>query len=442
MIRCAIYLRVSSDKQVREGDSIPAQRDALLKYIDAHEDMYFAGEYLDDGVSGTKSDRDELNRLLDDVRAGKIDRILVTKLDRLYRSIKHYLNMMDVLDAHNVSWTAIWESYDTSTPQGRLIVNSMMSFAEYEADLTGQRVRQVFRHKVNQGEVITGSVPPGYRIEQKHLVPSDTAPSVRTAFETFSRTGSINMTMRLCADLPGLPRTKPPFKHMLTNPIYTGRYRDNPNYCEPIIDCALFNDVQKQLRMNVKVSQRHTYVFSGLIRCAECGRAMGGNARIKRGKTILQYRCAGHFNHRPALCDNPKVMYESVLERYMLEQLRPSIEGIVLKYEIGQEQETNRTQRVRSIEKKLSRLKDLYINGLLTLDEYKADRERLQAELDAIPEPQPETDVNALRSLLETDVEKLYQTFTGAERRRFWRGIVDSIRFGADRSIDIVWRTK
>ena len=106
MIKAALYLRVSSDKQAKEGDSIPAQRDALRKY--ANEKAYIiCGEYVDDGVSGTKADRDELTRLLDDVKSGKVDLILVTKLDRLYRSIKHYLNMMEILDAHNVGWTAI-----------------------------------------------------------------------------------------------------------------------------------------------------------------------------------------------------------------------------------------------------------------------------------------------------------------------------------------------
>ena len=157
MKRAALYMRVSSTKQVKEGDSISAQRDALTKY--AKEKGYsVAGEYLDDGVSGTRADRDELSRLLEDVKAGKIDIILCTKLDRLYRNIKHYLNMMEVLDSHNVGWLAIWEPvYDTTTPQGRLIVNQMMSIAQFEAENTGQRIRQVQAYKLSQKEVISGA---------------------------------------------------------------------------------------------------------------------------------------------------------------------------------------------------------------------------------------------------------------------------------------------
>ena len=125
MKRVAIYMRVSSFKQVQEGDSIAAQRSALTAYIAGRPDLVLAGEYLDDGVSGTKySQRDELQRLLDDVRDGNIDLIIFTKLDRWFRSVRHYTATQEVLDKYNVQWTAIWEPiYDTTTPQGRLIVN-------------------------------------------------------------------------------------------------------------------------------------------------------------------------------------------------------------------------------------------------------------------------------------------------------------------------------
>ena len=132
MKKTAIYIRVSSDRQVQEGDSIAAQRDALIKYVNDRPDLVLAGEYLDDGVSGQKDKRDELQRLLDDVRQNRIDLIIFTKLDRWFRSVRHYTATQEVLDRHSVTWTAIWESiYDTTTPQGRLIVNQMMSIAQF-----------------------------------------------------------------------------------------------------------------------------------------------------------------------------------------------------------------------------------------------------------------------------------------------------------------------
>ena len=433
MIRAAAYLRVSTSIQATEGDSIPAQRDAICKYISDHG-MVCVGEYLDDGISGTRSDRDELQRLLDDVQAGNVDIIIITKLDRLYRSIRHYLNMMDVLDRHGVGWRAIWEQYDTTTPQGRLIVNQMMAFAQFEAENTGQRIRQVQAYKVSQGEVVSGSTPAGYRIQDKRLTPSEAAGSVLTAFRTYSRTGSLNATMRACSGLSGLPRSKPAFKRMLMNETYIGHKRTNDHFCEPIIPEALFEDVQRQLRMNVKKSQRHTYIFSGLIRCAECGCTLGGQTRIKRGKQIRLYRCPKHFNHKPAQCRNTKIITESVLEEQMMAQLRPMIENVVLEFERKAARKVDHTDQIRILTRKIDRLKDLYVNDLIDIETYKKDKADYEQQLTELSRPAPIRDVSALKDLLGTDIEDIYWSFSPANKRRFWRGIVKEIRWSADRS--------
>ena len=142
-MRVALYARVSTDQQVRDGDSIQAQLSALKSYCEKNG-YEIAGIYTDDGISGTLlNERDELQRMLDDVRSGKIDLLIFTKLDRYFRNLKHYLNTQEVLDKYNVPWIAIWENYETRTPQGRLMVNQMLSFAQFEAEQTGQRINQV-----------------------------------------------------------------------------------------------------------------------------------------------------------------------------------------------------------------------------------------------------------------------------------------------------------
>ena len=126
MVRVGIYCRVSTDQQVRDGDSIQAQLSALRIYAKEH-DYEIAGEYVDDGISGTLlAERDELQKLLDDVKQKKVDLILFTRLDRWFRSIRHYLNTQEVLDKYNVPWRAIWESFETQTPQGRFMVNQTL----------------------------------------------------------------------------------------------------------------------------------------------------------------------------------------------------------------------------------------------------------------------------------------------------------------------------
>lgn len=441
MIRTAIYIRVSSDIQAKEGDSIPAQRDALRKYIDDHEKMLFVGEYLDDGVSGTKSDRDELQRLLSDVKEGSIDLILVTKLDRLYRNIRHYLNLQDTLDKCNCNWLAIWEPiYDTTTPQGRLIINQMMSIAQFEAENTGQRIRQVQKYKVQQGEVISGTTPPGLKIVDKHLVHDENAYAVKEMFDYYMRTGNLADTARYIQQFGCFPTSKTAIKWLLQNTKYAGFFRDNPHFCEPIIDRNTFDTVQRFLSMNVKVSQKQTYVFSGLLICAECGRKMASGlyTDCRNGHKIRRYRCAKRYNTAGRLCDNAKQLYEHKLEEYLLEHIKPLVKDVVMDAKIKAKPIRDNKRRIASIDRKLNRLKDLYVNDLITLDEYKIDKERLEADKAALSlEKAP--DIDHLEYLLSMDIETLYKGFNDAEKRLFWRTVIKEIRFDKQRNIDIIF---
>lgn len=444
MKRTAIYLRVSSITQVQEGDSIPAQRTALRKYIDDHDDLIFSGEYLDDGVSGTRSDRDELKRLLCDVEDGKIDLILATKLDRIYRSIRHYLNFQDTLDKHGVNWLAIWEPiYDTSTPQGRLIINQMMSIAQFEAENTGQRIRQVQAYKVSQGEVISGSTPPGYSIANKHLVPNEDADAVRDVFRHYSMTGNLHETMRYAAQFGVFPSTSAAFKNILSNPIYIGVKRDNVSFCEKIIDDPLFEDVQRKLHLNVKVSQKRTYIFSGLIRCAECGNVMAGLQQhlSSRNKTdINSYRCAKRYSSGGIRrCTNTKVLREYILERYLLENIRPMIKDVIMEYEIKEKPVKDNQKQIDKLNRKLTRLKELYLAEGIALEEYKHDKEEITSQIASLTAKiaPKRLDIDKLRDFLATDIETLYGDFNADEKRFFWRSIIQEITFSSDRTIKV-----
>lgn len=444
MMKTAIYVRVSSNKQAEEGDSIPAQTEALTKYIDERPDLVLAGTYIDDGVSGTKEDRDELQRMLADVRDGKIDKILVTKLDRLYRSIRHYLNLQDTLDKYHVDWLAIWEPiYDTSTPQGRLIINQMMSIAQFEAENTGQRIRQVFDYKAAKGEVLSGSAPCGYDIINKRLVPNETAAAVREAFELYSLTGNLNETVAMMQG-KGLPQAKNSMKNILTNTKYIGLFRGNKNYCPAIVSVELFEDVQRKLKMNVKISQKHTYIFSGLLKCGECGRSLAANNRRRNRNgyvsELRQYRCPAHFasTHH---CDNPKVISEHALEVQLIGMIREKLEGIKLQYTIKQKQSRNTDAQKKKIERKIDRLKELYINDLISIDEYKKDKETLTQELARLTAAEaPRTkDTAYIDKLLHSDIESLYWAFTAQEKRYFWRSLIRQISIDKNRHFKYEW---
>ena len=434
MIKTAIYMRVSTDQQAQEGDSIPAQRTALRRYIDEHDEMTFAGEYCDDGISGTKADRDELQRLLSDVQGKKLDLILVTKLDRLYRSIRHYLNMMEILDRNGVGWLAIYEPmYDTTTPQGRLIVNQMMSIAQFEAENTSQRIKSVFEYKISQGEVVSGHQPFGYSIVNKHLVPNDDAETVRKLFDHYARYGVLGKTHRYAADL-GYFALMPNLKALLQNTKYVGMFRGNEHYCPPIVSKDTFDLVQANLARNIKYNTRHIYIFSGLVKCPVCGSVMTGvriynYKKTKAGKVLSRnengYICsnaAKRFNGEK--CKALGKYAEKRIEKFIIENM----DDIVLEYELEQEPKKDNSKQIRSVNAKLDRLKELYLNGLISLDEYKADKERFEAQLADLAQPdQGKTDLEALKQMLGTTFKSFYATMTPDEKQFLWRSIIKTI---------------
>ena len=445
MQRIGIYMRVSTVGQAQEGDSLAAQRDALIAYINAHPDMVLAGEYQDDGISGQKwAQRDELQRLLADVESGKLDMILCTKMDRLHRSLKNFLTMQEILDKHGVTWLAIWEPmYDTSTPAGQLIINQMMSFAQFEAQNTGARIRQVMAYKVSQGQVISGNAIVGYRIEDKRLVPDENVPSVQEAFRIYSECGNIAKTISLTKDLPGLPRYTDGFKAMLQNRKYIGEYRGNPSYCPPIIDRDLFEDVQRKLAMNIKQNQKRTYIFPGLLRCSVCGRNLSVvmNLQHKKGGDVyyFYYRCPLHYMP-PKTCPNKATIRETVLEDYLLSHLKEAIKGYVFECQQAAAPIRDSQKRIADLRRKIDRLKDLYVNELIGLDEYKTDKERYLAEIKSLTasgaEPQP-VDTSRLESLLSTDIASYYQGLDLEEKRYFWRSVIKEVVMSPDKEFTI-----
>lgn len=450
LLRVAIYIRVSTDRQVKEGDSMRDQLSTGQKYIDTHENMILVDTYIDDGISGQKLKRDDFQRLLDDVRAGKIDLVIFTRLDRWFRNLRHYLNTQDILDKHGVSWTAIEQPYfDTSTPHGRAFVNNSMIWAELEAQNDSDRILGVFDDKVDNGEVLSGSTPLGYSIKDKHLTPDDDAPTAVAIFQFYRRNGNLSETLRHMESEFGLVRSAASLKNMLTNTKYIGVFRDNKEYCPAIIDRELFEDVQRLLKINIKDGKKHDYIFGGLVVCDDCDHVMSGcqhrcsgRTRADGTRTIYKYSCyrcrQGVNLHR---CPNRKIVMESTLEAMMLDRIRPELEKYIAEYEVANLPAIRTDAKRRSVENKLQKLKDLFLNDLITMNEFKLDREKLLLQLEKInaEDSRPVKDLSYLRDFLKMDFESLYDSFSIPEKRELWRSIVKEIRVDHEKNIHIIF---
>lgn len=437
MIKVGIYARVSTDIQVKEGDSIPAQLSALRQYAEKHG-YEIVKEFVDDGVSGRLLDeRDELQNLLDYVKRGKIDKIIFTRLDRWFRNIRHYLNTQEVLDDHNVTWTAIWESYTTETASGRLMINQMLSFAQFESENTSVRINHVFDYKKTKREALSGKVPYGYKIVDKHyVIDPEKGEIAKMVFDSYIETGNICKTIRLFQGY-GLPKTQRAFKMMLQNRKYIGEAHGDPEYLPALIDKQTFETVQRMLKMNIKKSQVRHYIFTGLVWCSDCGKRMTGTSDAYKERRYKTYRCMFHYRPVPE-CGNSKSLNEKRLEKYLVENLKDLAFADIS--EKDQKKAVDYEMQIALTEKKISRLKELYVNELINLDEYKHDLAEYKAQIEDFRQRMRKYDggdKTALKTLIGSNLADWYWTLTEDERRQLWRGVIKKIWFGSDRKLRI-----
>ncbi len=202
-VRCAIYTRVSTDAGLdQEFNSLNAQYDASEAYIrsQAHAGWtLIKTRYDDGGFSGGSTDRPALQKLLDDIRARKINVIVVYKVDRLTRSLADFAQLVELFDAHGVSFVSVTQQFNTTTSMGRLTLNVLLSFAQFEREVTAERIRDKIAASKRKGLWVGGMIPLGYSLNDgKLFIHQDEAKTVRLIFERYLELGSVN---RLVADL-------------------------------------------------------------------------------------------------------------------------------------------------------------------------------------------------------------------------------------------------
>jgi site-specific DNA recombinase len=199
--RCAVYTRKSTEHNLDlEFNSLDAQREACEAYIksQAHEGWrLLAGQYNDGGASGASLERPALQTLLSDIRAGRIDIVVVYKVDRLTRSLADFAKLVELFDQHAVSFVSITQSFNTTSSMGRLTLNVLLSFAQFEREVIGERVRDKIAASKRKGIWVGGPVPLGYRVaDKKVVVIPEEAATVRILFTRYLELGSIGALIK------------------------------------------------------------------------------------------------------------------------------------------------------------------------------------------------------------------------------------------------------
>jgi site-specific DNA recombinase len=289
MLRCAIYTRVSTEHGLeQEFNSLHAQREAAEAYVksQAHEGWKLVRDHYDDGgFSGGSMERPALQKLLTDIQERRIDIVVVYKVDRLTRSLTDFARLVELFDKHGVSFVSVTQSFNTTSSMGRLTLNMLLSFAQFEREVTGERIRDKIAASKKKGIWVGGVVPLGYELkDRKLLIDEAEAKIVRLVFERYLALGSLPALQRELREQGiltrkrllssgtvrgGVPLTNGPLVHLLRNRMYCGEinHRDKsyPGEHRPIIDQDLFDQVQAKLSENRRGSQSRRQPSDALL---------------------------------------------------------------------------------------------------------------------------------------------------------------------------------
>lgn len=336
-MKTAIYIRVSTEEQANEGYSIPAQKRRLKSFCIA-QDWDIADFYVDEGISAKNMDRPELKRMINDIEAGKIECVLVYRLDRLTRSVFDLYKLLDIFDRHNCKFKSATEIFDTTTSMGRMFITIVAAMAQWERENLGERVSLGFAEKARQGKYPLNFRPFGYNLdlkESKLSIRSDEAKIVRLIYDLYTKGYGAN---RICQYLnkrnirtrDGNEWNDSPLMDILKSPLYIGHIRWNDeiieNTHEPIVDKEKFERVQELIKKRRGSDPRRVssdYIFSGKLKCPKCGHSLVGYrvyAKLANGERVSykNYRCLKKKN---GICKGIRSISEKNLETAFLDFL-------------------------------------------------------------------------------------------------------------------------
>jgi DNA invertase Pin-like site-specific DNA recombinase len=306
-LRCAIYTRKSTDEGLdKEFNTLDAQRDACEAYIASQRAegwVLVRDRYDDGGYSGGTLERPALRRLLADIEQDRIDCILVYKIDRLSRSLMDFAKLVEVMDAHGVTFVSITQSFNTTTSMGRLTLNILLSFAQYEREIIGERIRDKFAASRARGMWMGGKVPLGYDVDNRKLVVNEPhAARVRRVFELFAETASgVETARHLQAEgvtsKSGRPLDKGDVYKILNLRTYVGEVEHKgqvyPGEHQGIVPRELWDRAHAVLQVSPRVRaaqnrQHAPALLKGLIFGVD-GRALSPTHAVKRGRRYTYY---------------------------------------------------------------------------------------------------------------------------------------------------------
>lgn len=386
-LRCAIYTRKSTEDGLEQAfNSLDAQRDAGESYIASQKSegwVCLPDRYDDGGFTGGNMERPALKRLLADIEAGKVDCIVVYKVDRLSRSLIDFSKIMDVLERHKVSFVSVTQQFNTSTSMGRLMLNVLLSFAQFEREMISERTRDKIAAARRRGKWTGGKPILGYDIFRqpsgsKLVVNEIEAKRVRKIFEKYLEAGSIRATLRWLEKQGwtnkqyqnkdgktqgGLQFTPCSLSRLLSNIAYIGKVPYKTHVFDgehaAILNQELFDRVQNLLRSNYHSggasSNKYSALLKGLVRCKHCGCAMSHHYASKGNRRYRYYVCINAMKRGWDYCPAPSLPAME-LEQFVIQEIHTLIKDEVLLHEVVHEAQKKLRAEISGFERSLKNL--------------------------------------------------------------------------------------
>jgi site-specific DNA recombinase len=351
-VRCAIYGRKSvEDRTATDFGSIEAQREACEAFVASQRSLGWTAiptRYDDEGFTGANVDRPALACLLADIEAGSVDAVVVYKIDRLSRSIADFVRLMESFDRHGVAFVSVTQQFNTSTSVGRLTLNLLTVFAQFERETISERTRDKMRAARRRGKFTGGALLLGYdrAPEGRRLVVNEAeAARVRAIFDLYLEVRSLTAVVaevrsrgwgtkswvtKAGRTVPARPMTRMYVAHLLKNPAYAGKVRIDgeilPAEHPGIVEEKVFDAAQRLLDENARtggrdVKNKHYMLLTGLIHCASCDRPMVPTYTKKRGRLFRYYVCRRTREEGWGACPTKSVPATQI-EGLVVEQIR------------------------------------------------------------------------------------------------------------------------
>ncbi|WP_078549309.1 recombinase family protein [Litchfieldia alkalitelluris] len=469
----ALYCRVSTDEQAREGVSLDEQQERLKAYCRAMGWGDVPLIFVDDGYSAKNLDRPQLNKLLDLVSKGKISRILVTKLDRLSRRLLDLLKLIDDFQQQQVSFISISESFDTNTPSGRLTLQVLGAVAEFERERIRERVFDNMLHAANQGKWLSQS-PYGYDLKDKELVINeDESKIVKLIYENYLQKGMGYYSIAKELNEKGVPSKQKKewsirsVKILLTNPVYKGTLVWNRtdrskkkqteknddewvvvDHTHPaIIDAETWESVQKRInKKNIHPrSKTSPHLLGGILKCGNCGAAMSISWHGPKTNRRRVYRCSANKNK--GTCTS-KSFDATDVESWFKEGLFNLSKELDQKYvfmlvsQVQEDEQKEVQQQTHSAKNRYKRKVEAYTAGLIELEDLQAEKGRLEKIMTNAENQKSTTTVNttALEELLNNKIITIIEAIDNlpvVEAKSLIQTLVEKVILYGEKDIEI-----